>query len=923
MWQHVLLDFLANQTDFFHPDEISEVFTTRYLARRFSMQRNTVSHYLNQLVSRGTLIKITTRPVCFLHKSSFEKQFFSVSRNEFSSISELLNENHQETEQADYFSLLIGHDASLAIAISQLKTALFYPDGGLPLLISGDSGTGKSYMAKLLHHYAVSQGILSAEAPFINFNCAQYASNPELLAANLFGYVKGAFTGANSDKSGAFAAAHGGMLFLDEVHRLQADGQEKLFTYLDKGEIYRLGDSKQAHKLSVRLIFATTEEIHSTFLNTFIRRIPIQVTLPALEERSREEKQALIMLFFWQEAQKISVRLTLSSRLLSVLGSYTYHANVGELKNVIKYTVASAFAKNAHSPLLTLSIHDLPQSLMAQLTTTDDFISECPPVTLDETSNLASLLYSKNSGQKQINHARHNILALFANYKTGQTDWEETEKRLDMEIENLFDKLVFDKSAQEKSHLLLFTTSQVREAFYLLEKRFNIRFNGNCVYALAHYLLCASSQNKLWFNKEQIRQLDEFLLQRQPILYRFAHQLLDLISQKLDLTPATIDYLILILWLHKTHVLDHNKTTRAVILAHGYATASSIASVANRLLKSNLFESFDMPLDVTPEDIARQLTSYLNSLLQASALLILVDMGSLNLIHQYFKHNIILPIAIINNVSTRMALYTGERILQGDSLEAISRDIATDLAVEHQLLYPQRNKPRAIITTCVTGIGAAGNLCRLLKSSIPHDLDIEFIAYDYATLQKNKRQEIIFTHYDVIAIIGTADPMVPSVSWFSLDWLIAGRGSELLMALFSHQLSCERINDINNTILKNFSLHRVIESVTILDTNRIINQVEHFLLRYEHLSSQQVANDRKVALYVHISCLIERLIRHAAIQSYPASSNQCPQEQINWLRQAFSVIENNYSVGIPVSELYYIYDLLSLKTEFIQQDQEF
>ncbi len=75
-----------------------------------------------------------------------------------------------------------------------------------------------------------SPGAAGARCPFVSFNCAQYASNPELLAANLFGYVKGAFTGAQSDKAGAFEAANGGMLFLDEVHRPDAQGQEKLFT---------------------------------------------------------------------------------------------------------------------------------------------------------------------------------------------------------------------------------------------------------------------------------------------------------------------------------------------------------------------------------------------------------------------------------------------------------------------------------------------------------------------------------------------------------------------------------------------------------------------------------------------------------------------------------------------------------------------
>ncbi|MBW6186613.1 sigma 54-interacting transcriptional regulator, partial [Pseudomonas aeruginosa] len=97
-------------------------------------------------------------------------------------------------------------------------------------LITGDSGTGKSYMAELMHEFAIAQGLLAPDAPFVSFNCAQYASNPELLAANLFGYVKGAFTGAQSDKAGAFEAANGGMPFLDEAHRLAAQGQAKRLT---------------------------------------------------------------------------------------------------------------------------------------------------------------------------------------------------------------------------------------------------------------------------------------------------------------------------------------------------------------------------------------------------------------------------------------------------------------------------------------------------------------------------------------------------------------------------------------------------------------------------------------------------------------------------------------------------------------------
>ncbi|STR41937.1 transcriptional regulator levR [Klebsiella michiganensis] len=95
--------------------------------------------------------------------------------------------------------------------------------------------------------------------------------------------------------------------------------------------------------------FATTEDIHSTFLTTFIRRIPILISLPDLQNRSRGEKEALTLQFFWQEARTLSARLQLTPRLLQVLTHYVYRGNVGELKNVVKYAVASAWARSPGS----------------------------------------------------------------------------------------------------------------------------------------------------------------------------------------------------------------------------------------------------------------------------------------------------------------------------------------------------------------------------------------------------------------------------------------------------------------------------------------------------------------------------------------------------------------------------------------------
>ncbi|MDX7410529.1 sigma 54-interacting transcriptional regulator, partial [Klebsiella pneumoniae] len=96
------------------------------------------------------------------------------------------------------------------------------------------------HLATLIYQYAIERGAIAADKPFVELNCADYANNPELLSATLFGYTRGAFTGADREKRGAFDDADGGFLFLDEVHRLSAENQEKLFLFMDKGYFYRL-----------------------------------------------------------------------------------------------------------------------------------------------------------------------------------------------------------------------------------------------------------------------------------------------------------------------------------------------------------------------------------------------------------------------------------------------------------------------------------------------------------------------------------------------------------------------------------------------------------------------------------------------------------------------------------------------------------
>lgn len=185
----------------------------------------------------------------------------------------------------------------------------------------------------MIYRYCLAYDLLPENAPFVTVNCAQYANNSELLTSNLFGHVQGAYTGATQDKMGAFEAADDRMLFLDEVHRLSPEGQEKLFTYLDQGIIYRMGDTNQIKKVNVRLFFATTEEVTKYFLPIFLRRIPFKIDFPSLKARSKEERLELIYAFFLNEQRTIK-RPKVSGQVLSLLANQNFLGNIGELKIV-------------------------------------------------------------------------------------------------------------------------------------------------------------------------------------------------------------------------------------------------------------------------------------------------------------------------------------------------------------------------------------------------------------------------------------------------------------------------------------------------------------------------------------------------------------------------------------------------------------
>lgn len=445
----------------------------------FHVKRNTVSTYLNQLVKENLVIKINTRPVYFLSRSVFEKKFFNIPASILDSFQELKEYEPPKNDKHDVFDELIGAEGSLKKAITQIKTSIFYP-GGLPIMLCGPTGVGKSYTAELIYKCCVENEVLPPHAPFISFNCAQYANNPELLSSNLFGYIKGAFTGAESTKNGLLAAANGGILFLDEVHRLNAEGQEKLFTFIDKGVYRRMGESEEKHKADVRLIFATTEDLEKNFLPTFLRRIPIRVTIPSLDERGEIEKKQFIYMFLINEARTLNRPIKMTDRALDALAKHHYTGNMGDLKNTIKYIVASSLVKNRTKDEVYITLQDLPENVIENaIPFIDTKIKKANEVMIQPDSTLEQLYKTSISHMQRIKGTYEKMIQIYREGKEKSFSGKEIEQTIMNEVTILFDSLIFNTSKEKADILLQLITANVQETIQYLEKSNNIRFNGN------------------------------------------------------------------------------------------------------------------------------------------------------------------------------------------------------------------------------------------------------------------------------------------------------------------------------------------------------------------------------------------------------------------------------------------------------------
>ncbi len=883
------------------PIEEHERFSASSLGDACGILRNTASQYLNEFVKNETCVKVNSRPVYFFDKQTLEERFGCVlTQTSFDSCEELLALTKRDFEH------LIGYDGSLRSLISHCQAAVSYPDHGLPILIHGATGTGKSRIASVMYEYGLHQGILRRDARFIALNCSEYANNPELLTANLFGHVKGAYTGADSEQPGLIQLADQGVLFLDEVHCLKAECQEKLFQFMDKGIYHKMGDNENWYHSSCHLIFATTEDPQQALLGTLLRRIPITISVPSLKERPRMEKIELITMMLQRESRHLKRELFISNLAYQTLMDHEYAGNIGELQNVIKATCANVLLHEEGKPLC-IRLLDLPEQL---LSARSDLQMKYYHKEQEETMIPVGELNKERKSASPLLSLYYHLLETYQGSLREKESFHQIITRCKYQVQNFFDLLFFNQKYRFVSSNESYLLKMLDKICSIVINRYSLIISNSQIkmYSKAFIEYTRNANDAMiWLSlhRGDVEELCAMIKEHYPRDYSVACEIVENASLNLDIVMDDFMSIILTLALIKTDKEESNGRV-GLILCHGYSTASSIADTANHLLHEHIFDGIDMKLKISIDKIVQLVDDYLKQKSPIQELILLVDMGSLEAIYEMISLSNC-NIGLMNYVSTATALEVGQLIQQGKPVKDILSQVQQQFSLSTHFIEGMQ-KQDAILTICATGFGVAKKISELLTASFPKAIALQVIPYDYHSVLEHGREDTIFTQYDVQLIVGTLDPQIEGKEFLALESVVDEAGIQTLLGHVAPYFSEQEQQCFRQNIMKNFTLSNIVNHLTILNPEKVIDDVEDFVMELETRLALSVDPTVRMGLYVHVSCLIERLMLRQGIDHVEGIEAFKAQHawKMEQVREAFSGIEMHYSVEISDPEIMYI-----------------
>ncbi|MEK8213029.1 sigma-54-dependent transcriptional regulator [Paenibacillus sp. FSL L8-0463] len=893
--------------------------TAEEIAAHQEMLRNNVSKELNSLLRADLIIKIKGRPVKFLHKQVIEETFrvqLKEKQIEVNSIKELMLPG----EQVDPFHTLIGFMGSMRNQVEQGKAAILYPPKGLHTLIVGQTGVGKTMFARLMYNYGKHMKRFPEQAPFIVFNCADYYNNPQLLLSHIFGHVKGAFTGADQEKAGLVEKADGGILFLDEIHRLPPEGQEMIFYFMDTHSYNKLGESERKRNANVLLIGATTEDPGSSLLKTFIRRIPITINIPNFQERTMEERLMILKHLFANEAHRVNKSLRVEAEVVKALiGSVTY-GNIGQLKSSIQLVCAKGFLNSIHENQeeIELDFKILPGNIREGLFNIGRNRKE-----MDEMSGIISHLYvtpegSKGDDEEDASEPPFNLYKLIEDkiellkeegFDDGYINKFITTD-VNIHIKGFYNRFYNIKGGRDR--ILKIVDKEIldfsEEVQAMLEKELKRNYSKRFVYAFSLHMssFLKRIKEKKYVVKQMYKPVDD-----KDEEHRLAQIIKDMIESYFGISvpDAEITYVAILL---RSVEEEHQGNVGIIVAAHGNSTATSIVDVVNNLLGSSNISAVDMPLDVSPREVLEIIVEKVKSIDNGRGVLLLVDMGSLLNLEATIMERVGVKVRTIDMVSTPLTLEAVRKASIFDmDVEGIYQSLKDFRGYNNgtAIVKAEADSNRVIVTVCSSGKGAAVKLKEFVEK-IVYDLTEErVLVVPVKVRELDKVVKDLRTKHTILAVVGVKRSSDPHVPFIPLEQLIEASGEQALRELLLNNhfpiVPAEEsvvVRDICENTLKEF--------MTYLNPHKILGMLMKFIQKLEEELEFNFNYALQVQIAVHMAHALERMVIHDGLV-YRGDVKLFDQRLLVAVNYSCEIFVSGINLVLTEDEKYYICEMLS------------
>ena len=841
--------------------------TAQSIAEIFGIKRNVASHYLNLLEKEGKLQKGTNRPVHFSIPTDTEKKAEECNN--------MIDERPAAQKEVSVFSKFIGYNGSMEQVIEKCKAAVNYPVNGLTMIICGASGVGKSYLASLIHQYAVESGAVEKNAPFVVLNCADYANNSELLSSVLFGHVKGAFTGANEEKQGLLAEADGGYLFLDEVHNLSAENQEKLFLFIDSQKYRMLGDSKNWQTAKVRLLFATTEDIHSTLLATFRRRIPFEIRIPDFLERSYGERFLLVSSFFQNEAEILKKNICVDSEYFRRMLNLHEEGNIGAVKSKIKVLCAQAYSQQREEEL--------------RITTPGKESSD-------------SFHFYWNRPEKKKWMSSYQIFSNITGCFVPGMNYSKIEEVLDLFLQTITRRL--EENNFYEIPPFRHYEEKCRNSINKILKSYGYRLNELEIDEFYKMVIAVLFDETFFGAAFKISGYEKKKYRKYEVMIS---RILDAVLEDYNDNVREFLQTILTVWL--SDKVKVKSKINALILMHGEHSASSMASLANEMIGDYVYEAFDMPIQVHTEDLIVKVNDYVRDIETNEGLVLLVDMGSLERMYDKISRNVDGDLVIVNNVSTAFALELGFSLFDKADIYRITQMDMSQFNMKMQYYKGLSQKPN-IIVSCISGEGIAVEIKEILSRYVNTD-EIDILTMDYSELKKQLNRGSAEDFHNTIVVFTTTPLSSTVVPVMNVEDLVNGFTNP---SFPEFMLNKENVREFTNDIIKLFTLKGVASRLRFLNPEVVMQEVDQVIRGYENYYHVQLPNFLRINLFLHTSIMIERVLvkeESGKIDSIDTEGiNEESRKFIEVSKDIFKSIMMKYKIEISDAEYLLLYQIL-------------